>query len=139
MQNNSFFPIVGVLLVLVIGGLVFFNTRDSAEVPEPVVEENNTATTTSGTQATTTPTAGTNTTRLTATEVARHNTRTDCWSIINGSVYDLTSWIPNHPGGEQAILQLCGVDGSVKFNGQHGGAAKQAAVLVGFKLGLLVQ
>jgi cytochrome b involved in lipid metabolism len=71
-----------------------------------------------------------------ATEVATHASREDCWSIINGNVYDLTSWIPKHPGGEQAILQLCGSDGSAKFGGQHGGAPKQAAILAGFKIGV---
>ncbi|MEK7509371.1 MAG: cytochrome b5-like heme/steroid binding domain-containing protein [Patescibacteria group bacterium] len=76
---------------------------------------------------------------ITAAEVARHSTRASCWSSINGNVYDLTSWIPKHPGGEQAILQLCGTDGSAKFNKQHGGAAKQAAVLTGFKIGVLMQ
>lgn len=70
-------------------------------------------------------------------DVSQHNSRTSCWSSINGNVYDLTSWIPKHPGGEQAILSICGKDGSEKFNKQHGGAAKQAAVLAGFKIGVL--
>lgn len=70
-------------------------------------------------------------------QVAQHNSRTSCWSAINGNVYDLTSWIPNHPGGEQGILQLCGTDGSVKFNKQHGDQQRQATVLAGFKIGVL--
>ncbi|HEX8591561.1 MAG TPA: cytochrome b5-like heme/steroid binding domain-containing protein, partial [Candidatus Paceibacterota bacterium] len=72
---------------------------------------------------------------LSLEEVARHGSRADCWSAINGSVYDLTSWIPQHPGGEQAILILCGTDGSATFNAQHGGAARQQAILAGFKVG----
>lgn len=72
-------------------------------------------------------------------QVAEHAARENCWTIINGNVYNLTSWIPNHPGGETAILQLCGKDGSQKFNGKHGGVAKQAAVLAGFKIGALDQ
>jgi len=66
--------------------------------------------------------------------VAEHNSRESCWTIINDSVYDLTSWIPNHPGGEEAILQLCGIDGSIKFNEKHGGSSKQEMILSGFKL-----
>jgi len=77
----------------------------------------------------------TTTTGLTLADVAAHNTRADCWTVINGGVYDLTSWIPQHPGGEAAILGLCGTDGSARFNGQHGGAATQAAILAGFKIG----
>jgi cytochrome b involved in lipid metabolism len=70
--------------------------------------------------------------------VATHNLRSSCWSAINGSVYDLTSWIPNHPGGERAILSLCGTDGSDAYNGQHGGSSRTATILGGFKLGALI-
>jgi len=81
------------------------------------------------------PTAGT----YTLAHVAPHNSATSCWSIINGGVYDLTSWIAKHPGGKQAILSLCGKDGSAAFNGQHEGGEKQAAMLVTLKIGTLVQ
>lgn len=78
-------------------------------------------------------------TGIMAAVVAEHNTRTSCWTSINGNVYDLTSWIPKHPGGEQAILQLCGIDGSEKFNRKHGGGQSQATILAGFKIGVLAQ
>lgn len=74
---------------------------------------------------------------LTLAVVATHANRASCWSVINGTVYDLTSWIPQHPGGESAILKLCGVDGSARFNAQHGGGKKQEAILLGFALGPL--
>lgn len=76
---------------------------------------------------------------ITAGTVASHNSRASCWSSINGSVYDLTSWIPKHPGGEQAILGLCGTDGSAKFNRKHGGDASKEKILFGFKVGVLAQ
>ena len=76
---------------------------------------------------------------ITMAQVSSHGSRSSCWSAINGNVYDLTSWIPNHPGGEQAILSLCGIDGSGGFNGQHGGQKKPASMLVGFKIGALVK
>jgi cytochrome b involved in lipid metabolism len=74
---------------------------------------------------------------ITMAQVAQHGTRSSCWSAINGNVYDLTSWIPNHPGGEKAILSLCGIDGSAGYNGQHGSSKKTATILGGFKLGAL--
>ncbi len=37
----------------------------------------------------------------TVEEVLQHNTANDCWIIINKRVYNVTSWIPRHPGGEQ--------------------------------------
>lgn len=72
---------------------------------------------------------------VTLSQIALHNSRTSCWTAINGSVYDLTSWIPNHPGGEDAILYLCGIDGSDGYNAQHGGKSKPASILAGFKIG----
>lgn len=83
---------------------------------------------------TTTPPA-TTTGGITLATIAKHNSRSSCWSAINGSVYDLTSWVPNHPGGEQTILSLCGIDGSNGYNGQHGGSSKPARILGGFKIG----
>ena len=74
---------------------------------------------------------------ISAATIAMHADAISCWSSINGTVYDLTSWIPKHPGGEQAILSICGIDGSTKFNAQHGGAPLQQQILAGFKIGVL--
>lgn len=74
---------------------------------------------------------------ITLAQVAEHSSRTNCWSAVNGNVYDLTSWIPNHPGGEARILSMCGVDGSSGYNRQHGGKSKPATILAGFKVGVL--
>ena len=74
---------------------------------------------------------------FTAAEVAQHSTATDCWSIVNGMVYDLTDWIPQHPGGPQVINAMCGKDVSAGFNGQHAGAQSPAEMLASYKLGPL--
>ncbi len=76
---------------------------------------------------------------ITLSQLSQHNSRSDCWSAINGGVYDLTSWIPNHPGGEQVILSLCGADGSAGYNGQHGGSSRTTTILAGFKIGTLAK
>lgn len=73
----------------------------------------------------------------TSAQVALHATGTSCWTIIDGSVYDLTEWIKKHPGGASAILKLCGRDGTEIFHGQHGTAAAQANILATYKLGSL--
>ncbi|MFA5854163.1 MAG: cytochrome b5-like heme/steroid binding domain-containing protein [Patescibacteria group bacterium] len=70
-------------------------------------------------------------------EVAVHKNATSCWSVVNGSVYDLTTWIGKHPGGAVAISLLCGRDGSKDFNEQHGGSAPQESRLATFKIGVL--
>ena len=41
-------------------------------------------------------------------EVMEHNSRTDCWVAIRGKVYDLTNWIPHHPGTDVAIYSVAG-------------------------------
>ena len=86
------------------------------------------------------PNAGattTSSTTYTLSDVAKHNTSTDCWTTVNGGVYDVTSWISKHPGGQQAIIGMCGIDGSDAFNGQHGGQRRPANELASFKIGTL--
>lgn len=73
----------------------------------------------------------------TLAQVAAHATSQSCWSVINGEVYDLTGWIGQHPGGQSAIVRLCGKDGSADFNDQHGGQRRPANELAGFLIGSL--
>ncbi|MDB5254355.1 MAG: Soluble cytochrome b558 [Parcubacteria group bacterium] len=69
--------------------------------------------------------------------VATHSTPTSCWTTISGSVYDVTSWISKHPGGADAIISLCGKDGTAAFTQVHGGQPRPANELAGFKIGTL--
>lgn len=91
----------------------------------------------SGTAASTSTAAAPNT--FTMAVVATHDTSSSCWTAINGSVYDVTSWISQHPGGSEAIISLCGIDGSSAFNDQHGGQRRPANELAGFKIGTLAK
>jgi cytochrome b involved in lipid metabolism len=95
-----------------------------------------------GVKATTpTPTASatptTTSNALTLARVKANNTASSCWSIINGNVYNLTSWISNHPGGKSAITSLCGIDGTSAFNSQHRNESKPESRLTGYLLGKL--
>ena len=72
-------------------------------------------------------------------KVKANASATSCWSVIKGNVYDLTKWIGSHPGGESAILSLCGVDGSAAFASQHEGKSKPESRLSGYLLGPLVK
>ncbi|KAG6739693.1 hypothetical protein POTOM_057307 [Populus tomentosa] len=49
-------------------------------------------------------------------EVSLHNKRTDCWIIIKDKVYDVTSYVEEHPGGD-AILAHAGDDSTEGFFG----------------------
>jgi cytochrome b involved in lipid metabolism len=73
----------------------------------------------------------------TLADVASHSSSSSCWSAISGKVYDLTSWIGKHPGGSQAILSICGKDGTQAFDGQHGMDPRAKGVLPNFYLGNL--
>jgi hypothetical protein len=44
---------------------------------------------------------------FTTAELASHNTSTDCYIAYKGTVYNITNFIPQHPGGPQ-IMQQCG-------------------------------
>lgn len=70
-------------------------------------------------------------------QVKRHASPSDCWSAVNGKVYNLTGWISRHPGGSQRIIAMCGKDASAAFNAQHGGRKSVAAILSGFRIGSL--
>lgn len=37
-------------------------------------------------------------------DVASHNKDGDLWVVINGKVFDLTTYMDTHPGGKQGIL-----------------------------------
>ncbi len=150
--------ILGVLLILGVGGFVFwqvqdvpvdttiqanqpsndtlsgaeFNAESEDEREDEWEDADDDSQPAQDTPATVTPAVSTG---ISSATVAQHSSRTSCWTSINGSVYDLTSWIPKHPGGEQAILQLCGTDGSAKFNGMHGGDKAKEKLLSGFKIG----
>ena len=83
------------------------------------------------------PDGSTTTTELTSEEVAKHSTGKDCWSVVDGVVYDLTSYVTDHPGGSAIIKELCGRDATQSFAGQHGNASTPLAVLTAFEIGKL--
>ncbi|CAK9029256.1 unnamed protein product [Durusdinium trenchii] len=52
-------------------------------------------------------------------DVAKHNSKTDCWVVVDGQVLDVTSFLSEHPGGELAILTFAGKDATEEFNMIH--------------------
>ena len=76
-------------------------------------------------------------TGYTMEKVRANNNEVSCWSVIDGNVYDLTSWIASHPGGKGNILSLCGKNGTAEFASKHRGDSNPQARLKGFLLGPL--
>lgn len=48
-------------------------------------------------------------------EVAKHTTKDDCWVVVNGQVLSVSSFLPDHPGGERAIMLYAGKDATEEF------------------------
>lgn len=53
-------------------------------------------------------------------EIAMHASENDCWLLIDGTVYDVTKFISEHPGGAREILNICGQDATNAFQTQGG-------------------
>lgn len=122
-----------IAIIVIVGGVFLVMHRSSA----PTTIDTNA---TSASSESINPNAGgTSTTSATFTlaEVAQHADSTSCYSAINGSVYDLTNWISQHPGGEGAILSICGKDGTAAFSGQHGSDPRANQILSTMKIGTL--
>lgn len=86
-----------------------------------------------------TPTPTPSVKSYTLSEIAKHNSKTDCWTAVKGKVYDITTYIPKHPGGEKQIMQVCGKDGTFLFEDQHAGDKKPNNILASFEIGILIQ
>lgn len=61
--------------------------------------------------------------QLNMTEVATHNTKDSCYLVIQNKVYDVSSFISKHPGGQQKIISNCGKEVSGLFASIHSNAA----------------
>ncbi len=159
-MNNTVWAVIIIAIVVTGGGYMWFQNQQKAgsmqadtqqmrerattTVPAtavPQTTDTSPQTTVKETQSNQTGSAPTTPTgnSMTMAVVATHNSAASCWSAINGSVYDLTAWIAKHPGGEQAIKQLCGKDGTSLFNNKHGGQERQESTLASFKIGALAQ
>eukprot|EP01110_Echinostelium_bisporum_P001126 TRINITY_DN12724_c0_g1_i1.p1 TRINITY_DN12724_c0_g1~~TRINITY_DN12724_c0_g1_i1.p1 ORF type:complete len:474 (+),score=177.29 TRINITY_DN12724_c0_g1_i1:106-1527(+) len=67
-------------------------------------------------------------------ELARHNTKEDCWISVDGKIYDVTEWIPKHPGGEDLLCLSAGRDCTNLFESYHL-TNKPAAILEKYCIG----
>lgn len=99
-MNNKKILIVSILifvLLIVSGFLLFLRNSDPAQTNE----------TTSNSQSN-------DAKFFSAEQVAEHSTQNNCWTIIDDGVYDITSYLPRHPGGDE-IQRACGANGTSLF------------------------
>lgn len=71
-------------------------------------------------------------------QLSLHNSASDCWTVIDNNLYDITKFIPMHPGKDK-ILVACGKDATSDFKnaGVRGHLTKGVALLAGMKIGSL--
>lgn len=48
-------------------------------------------------------------------QVAKHTMENDCWTIVDGKVYNITSFVATHPAGVEKIMRGCGIDSTSMF------------------------
>jgi len=56
---------------------------------------------------------------LSMVEVAKHNTKEDCWVVLYGKAYDLGKFAKVHPGGAKLIFDSAGLDATALFDPIH--------------------
>ena len=107
MKKRTLVIVIAILSVGAIAGIYLFNKEapDTSETPA-ISSQAPGANSSGGTE--------TKSSSHTKAEVATHNSKDDCWTIINDNVYDLTSYVSRHPGGDD-ILLACGTDGTTLF------------------------
>ena len=57
--------------------------------------------------------------KLTMKEVEKHNTRDDCWIVIESRCYDITKYVDVHPGGWLPLQNMAGKDCTDAFANYH--------------------
>ncbi|KAF2764256.1 cytochrome b5 [Teratosphaeria nubilosa] len=51
----------------------------------------------------------------TYSDVSEHTTKKDVWMVIHDKVYDASSFVDEHPGGEEVLLDVGGQDATEAF------------------------
>jgi cytochrome b involved in lipid metabolism len=57
--------------------------------------------------------------RIPPSVLKTHNKRDDAWAAFNGKVYNITPYLPFHPGGEKELMRAAGRDGTKLFSAFH--------------------
>lgn len=125
--------IVGIIAVIFVLGAWFFYITEKY-TPDMYLKETN------GTSVTVNTKTGeeqAGATKYTQDEVAKHNTKESCYTTVNTYVYDLTAWVNLHPGGKEAILSICGINGTDTFMKVHKGGKKFMDILSRYKIGVI--
>lgn len=71
--------------------------------------------------------------KMTLDQVATHNSKKDCYIVIKNNVYDVSTFIPDHPGSPGKIISKCGQEVTGIFAEIHSNSAWD--LLAKYKIG----
>jgi cytochrome b involved in lipid metabolism len=77
---------------------------------------------------------------ITVEELAEHAAADDCWMAIDGSVYDLSDYLPRHPTPPTVLTPWCGKEASEPYRTKGYGRPHSAAadaLLPNYRVGTL--
>lgn len=105
-MKTSIIVSIAVLLIILIGAFALYNSQSTGKVI--VQDEEKSKIQTEG--------------FISASELSSHNVQSDCWVGFQGKVYDITLFLPKHPGSAEAIISYCGTSTEFEnaFIGKHG-------------------
>ncbi|PYH35108.1 putative cytochrome b5 reductase [Aspergillus neoniger CBS 115656] len=69
-------------------------------------------------------------------EVGSHNSKVDLWVAIHGKVYDVTSYVKDHPGGADLLIDVAGQDATAAYE-DVGHSEDANEILESFLIGTL--
>ena len=116
MKKVSYVNLFTVIIVGLVAGVVYYKSGDMKSSGNM----NNTNSTLNNL----------NNTKISSIELSRHNVKPDCWISYQGKVYDITLFLPKHPGTSDAIAPYCGTSSEFEkaFANQHG--TSQVSLLI---------
>jgi len=73
-------------------------------------------------------------------EVRKHDDESSAWIVIEGYVYDITSFLEDHPGGKEIVLPYLGRDATAIFSDEREHVHSEAAygILKKYRIGVLL-
>jgi len=127
MNSKGIIIVASVILVLILAPISIFFLGSGASGQSSSSNSSTSSSVTSSKSSSIASSINKNKT-LTLSEIAKHNKESDCYMIVNSKVYEVTTYLPFHPGGASQILKYCGKDGTVAFDtkggqGQHSNRA----------------
>jgi cytochrome b involved in lipid metabolism len=116
MKKEILFGLIGSIALLILTG--YYAGKYSGSLNS--TSSNNSSSFSSTNSSTNSITNSGDSITLTASEIAKHASRSDCWIIVNGNVYGVAGYLNAHPGGAAIIIPYCGRDATLAYDTKGG-------------------